>query len=71
MDGYRGWIKNLTLDMEREGKKIEYEDMRYVYLQKWSEEKRRKKETRGLWHLQARSGKKREIRWIGRRKEGK
>ncbi len=71
MDGYRGWIKNLTLDMEREGKKIEYEDMRYVYLQKWSEEKRRKKERRGLWHLQARSGKKREIRWIGRRKEGK
>jgi len=23
MDGYRGWINNLTLDLEREGKKKE------------------------------------------------
>jgi len=28
MDGSMGWIKNLTLDLEREKKE---EDMRYVY----------------------------------------
>jgi hypothetical protein len=31
MDGYRGSINNLTLDLEREGKKKEQDEMRYVY----------------------------------------